>query len=267
MAGPRAHDDMMRGTPCRAPSVTPSPSTSPSRSPPSRWRPTTSGRSPSGRRRRSCSAAHTCSSRWCSPSCLFRRARPKDDLPVSDEQRHIDGRLPSPLDYVLLVVAVAPIAYLFVNYEYVVNRIYYIDDLSVLDMIMAVVMTVMVLEATRRVIGWALPITAIGVPDLRALHRPARAHAAPRPALHDHRGHLRHPAVGIGRLRADLRPVRLVHGAHRHRATVHGFRHEPDRTLRRRPRQGLGPVVEPVRHHFGLGGCQCHGRRADLDSA
>ncbi|MDQ2079408.1 TRAP transporter permease [Xanthobacteraceae bacterium Astr-EGSB] len=92
---------------------------------------------------------------------LFRRTAAKDDLPVSDEQRHMDGRLPSPLDYVLLVVAVTPIAYLFVNYEYVVNRIYYIDDLSVLDMVMAVVMTVMVLEATRRVIGWALPITAL----------------------------------------------------------------------------------------------------------
>jgi TRAP transporter 4TM/12TM fusion protein len=92
---------------------------------------------------------------------LFRRTAAKDDRPVSDEQKHIDGRLPSLFDYLLLVVAVTPIAYLFVNYEYVVNRIYYIDDLSVLDMIMAVVMTVMVLEATRRVIGWALPVTAL----------------------------------------------------------------------------------------------------------
>jgi TRAP transporter 4TM/12TM fusion protein len=92
---------------------------------------------------------------------LFRRTSEKDDRPVSDEQKHADGRLPSALDYVLLVVAVTPIAYLFVAYDYVVNRIYYIDDLTTLDMIMAVVMTIMVLEATRRVIGWALPVTAL----------------------------------------------------------------------------------------------------------
>jgi TRAP transporter 4TM/12TM fusion protein len=68
---------------------------------------------------------------------------------------------PSLLDYVLLVAGVAPIVYLFVNYEYITNRIFYIDDLTTADMIMAVVMTLIVLEATRRVLGWPLPITAI----------------------------------------------------------------------------------------------------------
>jgi len=33
-----------------------------------------------------------------------------------------DGR-PTPLDYVLLAVALVPVLYLFVNYDYVVNRI------------------------------------------------------------------------------------------------------------------------------------------------
>lgn len=69
--------------------------------------------------------------------------------------------LPRALDLVLLVVAAAPILYLFVNYDYIVNRIFYVDELTTMDMIMGVVMTVMVLEAARRVIGWALPITAI----------------------------------------------------------------------------------------------------------
>ncbi|MGB8046085.1 MAG: TRAP transporter fused permease subunit, partial [Pseudolabrys sp.] len=68
--------------------------------------------------------------------------------------------LPSALDLALLVVAAAPILYLFVNYDYIVNRIFYVDELTTMDMIMGVVMTVMVLEAARRVIGWALPITA-----------------------------------------------------------------------------------------------------------
>lgn len=68
---------------------------------------------------------------------------------------------PSPLDYLLLALAVAPVTYLFWNYGYVVNRIYYVDDLSPADMAMAVLLVVLIMEATRRLIGWALPITAI----------------------------------------------------------------------------------------------------------
>jgi TRAP transporter 4TM/12TM fusion protein len=71
------------------------------------------------------------------------------------------GGAPSALDYALLALAAAPIAYLFLNYDYIVNRIYYIDDMTVADMVLAVVLIVMVLEATRRLIGWALPITAL----------------------------------------------------------------------------------------------------------
>lgn len=70
-------------------------------------------------------------------------------------------RTPAALDYLLLLFAVAPILYLFVNYDYVVNRIFYVDDLTTLDMIMGTLMTVMVIEATRRVIGLALPLTAV----------------------------------------------------------------------------------------------------------
>ena len=53
------------------------------------------------------------------------------------------------------------ILYLFVNYDYVVNRIYYVDDLSFGDMACAVLLIILVLEATRRIIGLALPITAL----------------------------------------------------------------------------------------------------------
>ena len=68
---------------------------------------------------------------------------------------------PGPLDYLLLVLALAPIAYLFINYEYLVTRIYYIDDLTTWDIVWGTAMIVLVLEATRRVIGWPLPVTAI----------------------------------------------------------------------------------------------------------
>jgi TRAP transporter 4TM/12TM fusion protein len=92
---------------------------------------------------------------------LYRCRAAQTDGPASDAQRAIDNTLPTVSDYVLLALAAAPIVYLIVNYEYIVTRIYYIDELSLMDKIMGVLMTVMVLEATRRVIGWALPITAI----------------------------------------------------------------------------------------------------------
>ena len=73
----------------------------------------------------------------------------------------LDRESPELLDYVLLVLGVAPILYLFVNYEYIVTRTFYIDDLTPADMIMGTILVLVVLEATRRVIGLALPITAL----------------------------------------------------------------------------------------------------------
>lgn len=71
------------------------------------------------------------------------------------------GQTPTLLDYVCLVLAVSPVIYLFLNYDYLINRIYYVDDLSIADKVFGVLLTVMVLEATRRVLGWALPLTAM----------------------------------------------------------------------------------------------------------
>lgn len=69
--------------------------------------------------------------------------------------------LPGPFDLCMLVLGIAPILYLFINYDYIINRIFYIDDLTPPDIVMGTLMTVMVLEATRRVIGLSLPITAL----------------------------------------------------------------------------------------------------------
>ncbi|MPZ57313.1 MAG: TRAP transporter fused permease subunit [Rhizobiales bacterium] len=68
---------------------------------------------------------------------------------------------PTVFDYLLIVLGLAPILHLFLNYEYVVTRIFYIDELTPTDMIMGTILGVIVLEATRRVIGWTLPLTAI----------------------------------------------------------------------------------------------------------
>jgi TRAP transporter 4TM/12TM fusion protein len=69
--------------------------------------------------------------------------------------------LPTLLDYVWLAAGLASVLYLFVNYEYVVTRIYYIDDLSWSDMFWGVTLIVAVTEATRRCVDVALPITSL----------------------------------------------------------------------------------------------------------
>ena len=91
---------------------------------------------------------------------VYRATTVPHDGPA-DEIKHADDRLPTIFDYLLLVAAAAPIVYLFANYEYVTTRIYYIDDLTWADMALGVMLTLIVLEATRRVIGLALPITAL----------------------------------------------------------------------------------------------------------
>jgi TRAP transporter 4TM/12TM fusion protein len=64
-------------------------------------------------------------------------------------------------DALMLAGAVFALGHLFVNYDYFINRIIYIDDLSVTDAVAAVILIWVVLDCTRRVIGWALPITAL----------------------------------------------------------------------------------------------------------
>ena len=64
------------------------------------------------------------------------------------------------LDGVPLAVVLAALAHLLLNYEYVVTRFIYVDDLTPADLWLGAALIVVLLEATRRVIGPALPITA-----------------------------------------------------------------------------------------------------------
>jgi TRAP transporter 4TM/12TM fusion protein len=64
-------------------------------------------------------------------------------------------------DAVMLLASWGFILHIFFNYQYLTNRIIYIDELTLLDRVYAVVAILIVLEATRRVLGWALPITAL----------------------------------------------------------------------------------------------------------
>ena len=65
------------------------------------------------------------------------------------------------VDALILAAGWGFVLHIFVNYEYFTNRIIYIDELTLADKFFAVVAVLVVLEGTRRVIGWALPVTAI----------------------------------------------------------------------------------------------------------
>jgi len=65
------------------------------------------------------------------------------------------------VDAAFLALGLAFVLHIFFNYEYFLNRIIYIDDLTFWDKFYAVAAIVVTLDATRRVIGWPLPLTAI----------------------------------------------------------------------------------------------------------
>jgi len=65
------------------------------------------------------------------------------------------------VDFALLALGWAAVLHIFLNYEYFLNRIIYIDDLTLADKVYAVACTAVVLDATRRVIGWPLPLTGL----------------------------------------------------------------------------------------------------------
>jgi TRAP transporter 4TM/12TM fusion protein len=65
------------------------------------------------------------------------------------------------LDAALLVAGLGIVLHIFFNYQYYTNRIIYIDELTVADKAWALASILVVLEGTRRVLGWALPVTAL----------------------------------------------------------------------------------------------------------
>jgi TRAP transporter 4TM/12TM fusion protein len=68
---------------------------------------------------------------------------------------------PSAFDLLVLLVVVAVISYPIVFEDYLTDRMPYVDDPTTLDLVAAALGVVVVLEGTRRVLGWALPLTAM----------------------------------------------------------------------------------------------------------
>lgn len=65
------------------------------------------------------------------------------------------------LDYLLLGLGVTSIIYLFWNYDYFITRYPYVHPLSNADLFLGIILVLVLLEAARRSIGLAMPLTSI----------------------------------------------------------------------------------------------------------
>jgi len=65
------------------------------------------------------------------------------------------------LDWLFIAASIVTIAYVWVNHEHLITRFVFVDDPTRTELVLGTIFIVIVLEATRRVIGWALPLTAI----------------------------------------------------------------------------------------------------------
>ena len=175
--------------------------------------------------------------------------------------------IPTLLDYVWLVAGAASLLYLFVNYEYVVTRIYYIDDLPWADMIFGTILMRDRAEATRRCVDLSLPITAI----LFLLYGLFIARLEPMRILDQ----LYMTTEGIfGQalaVSASFVIIFVVFGSFMERTGVGQLFMDFAMALTGHTAGGPGKVSvvssSPVRHDLRQRGRQRHGRRADLDPA
>jgi len=65
------------------------------------------------------------------------------------------------LDWLCIAASATTIGYIWVEHERLITRFVYVEELETIELVLGVIFTVLVLDATRRVIGWALPVTAI----------------------------------------------------------------------------------------------------------
>jgi TRAP transporter 4TM/12TM fusion protein len=96
----------------------------------------------------------------------YRFKSPTDEelaMLLPDQRAEVERKSKSPslLDFVLIAASIASVGYIFVYYDYIIDRIIYVDDMTWTDIVLSITLIVLVLEATRRVLGPALPLTCI----------------------------------------------------------------------------------------------------------
>jgi TRAP transporter 4TM/12TM fusion protein len=65
------------------------------------------------------------------------------------------------IEWLLIAASAVTIVYVWVEHERIITRYVFVEDPTTLEFGLGAVFTLLVLEATRRVLGWALPVTAI----------------------------------------------------------------------------------------------------------
>jgi len=64
-------------------------------------------------------------------------------------------------DFALIAVALAATGYLFINAEYVTQRMLFVDPLTTTETLLAIGLLLVVIEAARRTMGWVLVIVLL----------------------------------------------------------------------------------------------------------
>jgi TRAP transporter 4TM/12TM fusion protein len=65
------------------------------------------------------------------------------------------------LDWLCIAASALTILYIWMEHERLITRFVYVEEPETIDLVLGVIFILLVLDATRRVIGWALPVTAI----------------------------------------------------------------------------------------------------------
>jgi TRAP transporter 4TM/12TM fusion protein len=95
----------------------------------------------------------------------FRKKEPGGQLLRDDAGGTIGGtagaaRAPW-IDWLLIAATAVTIVYVWWNHEHLITRFVFVEDPQPIELALGAIFTLLVLEATRRVIGWALPLTAL----------------------------------------------------------------------------------------------------------
>lgn len=64
-------------------------------------------------------------------------------------------------EWLLIAASAATIIYIWIEHERIITRFVFVEDPTNLELVLGTLFTVLVLEATRRILGWALPLTAL----------------------------------------------------------------------------------------------------------
>ncbi|HSE00322.1 MAG TPA: TRAP transporter permease [Burkholderiales bacterium] len=94
----------------------------------------------------------------------FRAKKPEGHVVRDDAGGTLGGEFParaSWLELLLIAATAITIAYVWWNHEHLITRFVFVEDPSDTELVLGFIFTLLVLDATRRVIGWALPLTAL----------------------------------------------------------------------------------------------------------